>query len=83
MLCLLRIQAELAIRAKGLLLAREAGLAVPIGEDVRANLRELRYLEKSIGRTGLLALKPVLPQTARDLWQVNLLEEAGGKPASR
>jgi hypothetical protein len=77
MLCLLRIQAELAIRAKGLLLAREAGLAVPIGADVRANLRELRYLEKSIGRTGLLALKPVLPQTARDLWQLYLLEEAG------
>ncbi len=83
MLCLVRIQAELAIRAKGLLLAREAGLEVPVGEDVRANLRELRYLERSIGRTGLLALKPVLPQTARDLWQVYLLEEAGGRPTSR
>ncbi len=83
MLCLVRIQAELAIRAKGLLLAREAGLEAPVGEDVRANLRELRYLERSIGRTGLLALKPVLRQTARDLWQVYLLEEAGGKPPSR
>ncbi len=83
MLCFVRIQAELAIRAKGLLLAREAGLEAPVGEDVRANLRELRYLERSIGRTGLLALKPVLPQTARDLWQVYLLEEAGGKPTSR
>jgi RsiW-degrading membrane proteinase PrsW (M82 family) len=78
MLCLLRIQAELAIRAKGLLLAREAGLEAPVGDDVRANLRELRYLEKSIGRTGLLALKPVLRQNARDLWQVYFLEEAGG-----
>ena len=83
MLCLLRIQTELAIRAKGLLLAREAGLEAPVGEDVRANLSELRYHERSIGRTGLLALKPVLPQTARDLWQVYLLEEAGGKPTSR
>jgi hypothetical protein len=83
MLCLLRIQAELAIRAKGLLLAREAGLEVPVGDDVRASLAELRYLEKSIGRTGLLALKPVLRQTGRDLWQVYLLEEAGGaSPAS-
>jgi RsiW-degrading membrane proteinase PrsW (M82 family) len=77
MLCLLRIQAELAIRAKGLLLAREAGLEAPVGDDVRANLLELRYLERSIGRTGLLALKPVLRRSARDLWQVYFLEESG------
>jgi RsiW-degrading membrane proteinase PrsW (M82 family) len=75
MLCLLRIQAELAIRAKGLLLAREAGLEAPVGDDVRANLRELRYLESSIGRTGLLALHPVLSRSGRDLWQVYFLEE--------
>jgi hypothetical protein len=45
--------------------------------DVRANLQELRCLERSIGRTGLLALEPVLRQSARDLWQVYFLEEAG------
>ena len=77
MLCLLRIQAELAIRAKGLLLAREAGLDAPVGDDVRANLAELRYLERSIGRTGLLALAPILRRSSRDVWQVYLLEQAG------
>lgn len=77
MLCLLRIQLELGIRAKGLLLAREAGLEAPVGEDVRANLRELRYLEHAIGRTGLLALKPILRRSSRDLWQIYLLEKAG------
>lgn len=77
MLCLVRIQAELAIRAKGLLLAREAGLEAPVGDDVRANLGELRYLERSIGRTGLLALKPVVRRSARDLWQLYFLEETG------
>jgi RsiW-degrading membrane proteinase PrsW (M82 family) len=82
MLCLVRIQAELAVRAKGLLLAREAGFETPVGEDVRANLGELRYLEGSIGRTGLLALKPVVRQSARDLWQVYFLEEAGGSGGS-
>jgi RsiW-degrading membrane proteinase PrsW (M82 family) len=76
MLCLVRLQAELAIRAKGLLLAREAGLEAPVGDDVRARLAELRYLEASIGRTGLLALKPLLRQGARDLWQVYFLEES-------
>jgi RsiW-degrading membrane proteinase PrsW (M82 family) len=77
MLCLVRIQAELAIRAKGLLLARESGLDPPVGDDVRTNLAELRYLERSIGRTGLLALAPVLRRSSRDLWQVYLLEQAG------
>lgn len=85
MLCLVRLQAELSIRAKGLLLAREAGLSVTVGEDVRASLVELRYLEGSIGRTGLLALKPLLRESARDAWQVFLLEEAGerGRGAGR
>ncbi len=78
MLCLVRLQAELSIRAKGLLLAREAGLDAPVGDDVRASLTELRYLESSIGRTGRLALKPLLRESARDAWQVFLLEEAGG-----
>jgi hypothetical protein len=70
--CLLRIQAELAVRA------REAVVEAPVGDDVRATLGELRYLEKSVGRTGLLALRPVLRQGTRDLWQVYFLEEAGG-----
>ena len=83
MLCLVRLQAELAIRAKGLLLAREAGLEAPVGDDVRARLAELRYLEASIGRTGLLALKPLLRQGTRDLWQVYFLEESGGKATPR
>lgn len=81
MLCLVRIQAELSIRAKGLLLAREAGLDAPVGEDVRASLQELRYLESSMGPTGRLALKPLFRERARAAWQVFLLEEAGGAAA--
>jgi RsiW-degrading membrane proteinase PrsW (M82 family) len=77
MLCLLRIQAELSLRAKGLLLGRAAGLEIEVGADVRDGLRELRYLERSIGRTGLLAMKPITRQDARALWQVHLLEQAG------
>jgi RsiW-degrading membrane proteinase PrsW (M82 family) len=82
MLCLLRIQTELGIRAKGMLLAREAGLEVPIGEDVRANLAELRYLERAVGPIGRLALSPVLSPDARSRWQVHLLEQAAGTAAT-
>jgi len=76
MLCLLRIHLELSIRAKGLLLAREAGLPVAVGRDVRANLDELRYLEKGIGPTGLLAMKPIQRQSSQDLWQIHVLADA-------
>lgn len=77
MLCLLQVQLELKIRAKGILIAREAGLDLPVGDDVRAGLAELRYLESSVGRTGLLAMKPILRTSSRDLWQLGLLRASG------
>jgi RsiW-degrading membrane proteinase PrsW (M82 family) len=77
MMCLLRVHLELSIRAKGILMAREAGLPVEVGEDVRANLNELRYLERSIGPTGRLALQPMLQTSSRHLWQIYMLETEG------
>lgn len=73
MLCYLRIYTELAIRAKGMLLMREYGLEVPAGERTRANFEELRYLEKSIGKTGCLVMKPFLQMERKDLWQMSVL----------
>jgi RsiW-degrading membrane proteinase PrsW (M82 family) len=75
MLCLIRLHLELSIKAKGLLLAREAGFEVDPGDDARAQLLELRHLERTIGRTGSLALKPIFNMSSRDLWQVYLLGE--------
>ena len=45
---------------------------------MRDRLTELRYLERSIGRTGLIAMQPITRRDARALWQVYLLEQAGG-----
>jgi len=73
MLCLLQIQLELSLRAKGMLIARSAGLSVPVDRDVRANFRELQFLEKSIGPTGRLAIMPFLRTHSRDLWQVHMM----------
>ena len=75
MMCLLRLRGELAIRAKGILLMREAGFDAAPDPSVKAKFEELRYLEKSIGRTGLLALRPFLHTSTRDLWQLNMLTE--------
>lgn len=75
MMCLLRLRAELAIRAKGVLLMREAGFDAEPDPNLKDTFEELRYLEKSIGRTGLLAIHPFLHTSTRDLWQLNMLTE--------
>jgi RsiW-degrading membrane proteinase PrsW (M82 family) len=74
MLCYLRLYTELALRAKGLLLMRENGLEVDIGERTREKFTELEYLERSIGKTGLLAMRPFLHMTRKDLWQLYVLQ---------
>lgn len=73
MLCYLRLYTELALRAKGALLMRENGLDTPVGERTREKFAELEFLENSIGKTGLLALRPFLHMTRKDLWQMNVL----------
>ena len=75
MFCLLRLELELAIRAKGMLMAREAGFEVPVDPAVVVSLRELEFLQASIGRTGVLALKPLRATTSRDHWQRHLLQQ--------
>ena len=82
MMCLLRVHLELSIRAKGVLMAREAGIPIEVGEDVRASLNELRYLERAIGPTGRLALQPMLQTSSRHLWQIHMLESEGASGAS-
>ena len=74
MLCYLRLYTELALRAKGVLMMRENGLDTPVGERTRAKFEEMHYLEKSIGKTGLLAMSPFLQMTRKDLWQLYVLE---------
>ena len=73
MLCYLQIRLELSLRAKGMMLARGAGLDVPVDRNVRANFQELQFLEKSIGPTGKLAILPLLRTSSRDLWQIHMM----------
>jgi len=73
MLCYLRLHAELALRAKGVMMMRESGFDVEPDPEVRAGLEEMVYLEKSIGRTGRLAMKPFLHISRKDLWQLYML----------
>ncbi len=73
MLCLLQVHLELSIRAKGLLLMRESGYEVPADPDIKEKFAELKYLEKSVGKTGRLTIMPFLRWSSRDLWQLYML----------
>ena len=75
LLCYLRLYTELALRAKGILMMRENGFEVPVDEETRAKFTELRYLEASIGKTGLLAIHPLCHMSHKDLWQLYMLGE--------
>lgn len=75
MLCFLRIHLELAIRAKGILMMQGAGFRIPVDPELRAKFDELQFLERSIGKTGRLALLPLLHTSHRDLWQIYLIDK--------
>jgi protease PrsW len=76
MLCYLRVHGELAVRAKGVLMLREAGLhEPPVEPETRAKLAELTQLERAIGKSGMLALRPLMMATGKDVWQFTLLRQ--------
>ena len=66
MFCLLRLELELAVQAKTLLIARKAGLDMTPHIDVAIGLEELHDLRSSIGPTGLMALAPLHVSSHRD-----------------
>jgi hypothetical protein len=74
MLCYVRLHGELALRAKGVLLLRESGMdELPIDAEMRDSLAELAQLENAIGKTGVLALRPLIMASGKDIWQLRLL----------
>lgn len=68
--CMLQLTIELSLRAQGDMLMREAGIEIPPDPGIEA-----QFLEKSIRRTGMLAVAPLLSQTARDLWDMRRLAQ--------
>ena len=76
MLCLVRLHGELALRAKGVLLLRESGIEESLLDDeTREKLAELAQVERAIGKTGMLALRPMMMATGKDIWQLKLLAQ--------
>jgi len=74
MLCTLQLHVELSIKAKAVLLLQEQGFAVPADPDVQEKFRELKCLQRSIGRLGRRLLAPLLHTSTRELWQLHMLK---------
>jgi RsiW-degrading membrane proteinase PrsW (M82 family) len=74
MLCFIRIRLELSVKAKGILLMKQAGIPIVLDDEVKEQLNELKFLEKNIGSTGMLALSPIFHTSTKDLWQLYMLE---------
>ncbi len=71
----LRLHLELSAQAKGVLMMKEYGITPQPDPYIDAYFEELEYLKKSIGKTGVLALHPLLDMSDRDLWQLRMLRE--------
>ena len=53
---------------------KEAGFEIEKDSSLDEKLKEFKYLEKSIGKTGLLAISPVFRFKNKDLWKINMLK---------
>ena len=80
MYCLLRLELELSVHARAMIMAREAGLDLAGDEDLDASLQERDYLQRSIGKVGLLALRPLQVTSDRDRWHRQLLAQSRRRP---
>ena len=70
MLCLIRLSAGLSAQAKGDLLRRELGFEPEHDPDLKSKLKEMEFLEKSVGLAGRRALAPLAPCRVRDIWEM-------------
>ncbi len=75
MVCYIRNFLELSIRAKGMMLLKESGLPVKKDPSLIDKLKELEFLKKNIGKTGLLAISPIISPDQKHVWQLKMLED--------
>ncbi len=78
-----RLHTELVISAERLLLAREQGIEIRIGEETMSKIEQMHALESHIGKAGLRTLRPHLHFSSTEMWEIHLLEEIAPAPAHR
>lgn len=76
MYCFISLYFELSMKAKSYIMLKENDLEMAPDPEIPVKLKELKTLEKAIGRAGYLAIAPVLRMSHKDLWKLSLLEKA-------
>lgn len=71
----IQVHTELVVRAEQVLIANRSGEVVRLGLEVHQQFDTLHALERRIGRTALLAIRPHLRFSRNDLWEMNELEQ--------
>ena len=71
--CFIGLYLELSIKAKSVLMLRENDLPVKQEKGLTEKLKELKGLERNIGKAGMLAISPVLRMSRKDLWKLSVL----------
>ena len=51
-----------------------------VGDEIKRKLAEMHALEHHIGRAGMRTLRPHLKFTAKDMWEIHLLEDEAAAP---
>ncbi len=74
--CYIRIYFELSVLAKGMLMMKQAGFRQKPNPSVMERFKELHFLEKNIGPSGMRVLRPLLHSGTRDLWQIHILDNS-------
>jgi RsiW-degrading membrane proteinase PrsW (M82 family) len=74
MLAYIQLHLELSIKAKAQLLMKETGFNPQKESEIENMLSELEFLSKSIGKTGMRTLAPIIKLSGKDIWKLNLLK---------
>ncbi len=74
MYCYTSLFLELSVKAKSCLLLKEYDFPLPADLEIPAKLKELNHLRRNIGKSGMLALHPILRMTLKDLWAISVLK---------
>ena len=75
MYCFISLYLELSIKAKSLMMLKENDMTITPDPEIPDKLRELKSLRKSIGKSGYLAISPILRMNRKDIWKLSLLAQ--------
>jgi hypothetical protein len=73
MYCYISLYLELSIKAKRNIMLAECGLDVVKEPGIDNKLEEFRQLRRSLGKSGELALSPLLKMKQQDFWKLSRL----------